>query len=61
MISRSFNLTLYDQVFSNELAMAKNVLSVDSGLGQTSLFSCAEPNSCIKFDTRATFDLKFDR
>ena len=25
--------------------------------GQTSLFSCAEPNSCIKFDTRAMFDL----
>ena len=27
------------------------------GLVQKALFSCAEPNSYIKFDTRATFDL----
>ena len=32
------------------------LLRTHSGPGQTSLFSCAEPNGCIKCYRRATFD-----
>jgi hypothetical protein len=38
------------------------IIAGSFGPDQTSLFSCAEPNSCIKDYTTATFDwVKFDR
>ena len=48
---------------SNALPLPLRLRTVDTEgtrlmpIGQTSPFSCAEPNSCIKFNTRATFDL----